>query len=213
MEGDIAVIAIATTGGAVSRALADQLRAAKSKVLWYSEEAAPDEFASAHSDLDTLFLILPTFPQAPMAEYKGSVWSSALQGTLTRAIKLITAVGAQMAAQKHGCIIVIGGLAGSTGFPGWGIASTVEGALIGLTRSLACEWAPVKVRVVFLCCGAVEGDSAFPVGSAMRTPLGRIGTPEEIAKVAVYLASDRASFITGTLVHADGGWSAFGMLK
>ena len=47
----------------------------------------------------------------------------------------------------------------------------------------------------------------------MRTPLGRIGTPEEIAKVAVYLASDRASFITGTLVHADGGWSAFGMLK
>src|SRR4029079_12876426 len=101
----------------------------------------------------------------------------------------------------------------STGFPGWAIQSAVEGALLALTRSLACEWATSNVRVVYLARGAVGDEGERMEGWAARTPLGRSASPEEIARVALFLGGGRASFTTGTLVRADGGWSAWGLLK
>jgi NAD(P)-dependent dehydrogenase (short-subunit alcohol dehydrogenase family) len=114
-----------------------------------------------------------------------------------------------MVARRQGCILVIGALNGSMGWPGYAASSAVQGALLAITRSLAVEWGAHNVRVEYLACGAVEGES--PANFAARTPMGRSATPEQIAQVALYLA--RASFTTGTELRADGGWSAWGLLK
>lgn len=213
MDFQARVIAITETERPIARAVAEAFAREGATVAWIADEIAPADFARAHPCIDPLILILPTFSEGATLELTDAAWTQAFDGTLTRSIQLIKAVGAQMVAQQHGCILILGGLAGSTGFPGWAIASAVEGALIALARSLACEWATSNVRVVYLASASAQDNSATSEKWAARTPLGRTAGADEIARVALFLASARASFTTGTLVHADGGWSAWGLLK
>lgn len=207
------VVAITETDSAVSRAVADAFASEGATVEWISSELAPGDFTRAHPRVDTLILLVPQFRTGETLEIDNSAWAQALDGALARSIQLIQAVGKQMVAQQHGCILILGGLAGTTGFPGWAMASAVEGALLGLTRSLACEWATSNVRVLYVACSSLQGADASAETWAARTPLGRNAEPAEIARVALYLASERASFTTGSLVHVDGGWTAWGLLK
>jgi NAD(P)-dependent dehydrogenase (short-subunit alcohol dehydrogenase family) len=99
-----------------------------------------------------------------------------------------------------------------------------KGAVLSLTRNLALDYAPHQIRVVAICPGSVDtpmlratavlsspDDPARALdGWGRKHPLGRIGTPEEIAEVVVFLASDKASFITGEYVCVDGGLMAQG---
>lgn len=207
------LVAIAGSDGPIAGAVADAFAREGATVEFISPALAPADFARQHTRIDALILVLPTFPVGITLERTDAEWQAGLNQGLLRAIQWIQAVGAQMVAQGRGCILILGGLAGSTGFPGWAITSAVEGALLALTRSLACEWATSNVRVVYLACGAVGDDSEHAAEWAARTPLGRTASPEEIARVALFLAGERASFTTGTLVHADGGWTAWGLLK
>jgi len=91
--------------------------------------------------------------------------------------------------------------------------------VIGLTRSVAADVTQYGIRVNAICPGTVETPSlaerinvnADPVAARAafltRQPMGRIGTPEEIAHLAVYLASDESSYTTGTIHIIDGGWT------
>ncbi len=90
-----------------------------------------------------------------------------------------------------------------------------------LTKVLAIEWAARGVRVNCLAPGYVETPFIQGLAAkgildtqklAQRTPMGRLGTPEEIADAAVFLAGDESSFITGSVLTADGGWQAYGYL-
>ena len=94
-----------------------------------------------------------------------------------------------------------------------------KAAVIGLTKSIAADYVKQGIRCNCLCPGTVESPSlearigafADPVKARAdfiaRQPLGRLGKPEEIAALAVYLASDESSFTTGTAVVVDGGWT------
>lgn len=89
-----------------------------------------------------------------------------------------------------------------------------KAAVIQLTRSLAVSWAPLGIRVNSVSPGPIETASnreIMPAGVfrkiAGRTPLGRLGAPEEIAEAVAFLASPRASYITGTNFVVDGGWT------
>jgi enoyl-[acyl-carrier protein] reductase III len=90
-----------------------------------------------------------------------------------------------------------------------------KGGLEALTRQLAVELSPSKVRVNTVCGGLIETDTLdyFPDKEKMiqyateRTPLGRIGQPEDLAKVVGFLASPKAGWITGQVVVVDGGYS------
>jgi NAD(P)-dependent dehydrogenase (short-subunit alcohol dehydrogenase family) len=113
--------------------------------------------------------------------------------------------------QEHGGVVVnissIGGLSVETSI---GHYNVTKAALIHLTRSLAADLAP-GVRVVAICPGLVKTDMARALwerneeGVARMVPLQRLGEPEDIANAAVFLASDAASWITGTTLVVDGG--------
>lgn len=119
-----------------------------------------------------------------------------------------------MLARGYGSIVNVTSLVASKGVPGASAYSASKAALESLTRTWATEFAPHGVRVNSVAPGptrtegvaAVWGDTNEELGRGL--PLGRTGAPEEIAEAVLYLASPRASFITGALLHADGGGAA-----
>jgi NAD(P)-dependent dehydrogenase (short-subunit alcohol dehydrogenase family) len=96
-----------------------------------------------------------------------------------------------------------------------GIASA-KGAVEGLTRSLAAEWAPSKIRVNSIAPSLTDTPLASNLlstpekkeASDKRHPLGRIGSPEDLANAAFYLLSENSSWMTGQILHLDGGMSS-----
>jgi NAD(P)-dependent dehydrogenase (short-subunit alcohol dehydrogenase family) len=121
-----------------------------------------------------------------------------------------------MLTQRSGSIINISSTMGSRGAAGASMYVASKHAVEGLTKSAALEGAPFGVRVNAVAPGPVETDllNRF-AGSADRkaamaqgVPLKRIGTPEEIAQVILFLASDKANFLTGEIVHINGGKTA-----
>ena len=113
---------------------------------------------------------------------------------------------------RDGCSIInmssIAGLAGLEAVPHY---CTAKAALLGFTRSLALELGSRGIRVNAICPGFIETPMTEPISPTLkfqlvaRTPLGRWGTPEEIADAAVFLASDEASFVTGQWISPNGG--------
>ena len=115
---------------------------------------------------------------------------------------------------KGGSIINIGSLASGGSMAGSAVYSSTKGALDTITRVFAVEFGPRRIRVNSINPGGVETEGAITagvVGSPMaadfiaRTPLGRFGQPNDIATIAVFLASDDAGWITGQLLDAGGG--------
>ena len=128
------------------------------------------------------------------------------------AYNAIQAVLPDMIARRSGNIVNISsmwGLRGASCEVGY---SATKAAIIGLTRSLAMELAPSLIRVNCVAPGVIHTDMVDKLGQetidALReqTPLGRLGTPEDIAQAVAFLASEGASFITGQVLTADGGF-------
>ncbi|MFL9845748.1 SDR family NAD(P)-dependent oxidoreductase [Flavobacterium rhizosphaerae] len=113
-----------------------------------------------------------------------------------------------------GSIINIGSLVSKKGFPDTVVYSATKGALDTITSTLAIELAPKKIRVNLVAPGMVETegtatagikDSEFEANTIAATPLGRIGKPEDIARVVTFLAGDDAAWVTGEHITAAGG--------
>jgi len=129
------------------------------------------------------------------------------------------AVAAGMARQGGGAIINLGSIAGELGIPVRTAYSVAKAGISMMTRVLACEWARFGIRVNAVAPGYVRTrlvEGLITSGRldarriAARTPLGRMGQPEEIARVVAFLASQEASYVTGAIVPVDGGYTAFG---
>ena len=125
----------------------------------------------------------------------------------------IQAVLPQMLREKDGCIVNVSsiwGLRGASCEVGYAAA---KAALIGLTRSLAAELAPSGIRVNAVAPGSIETDMLRALGEdtlaalAEETPMGRLGTPEDVAGAVCFLASRDASFLTGQVLTMDGGFT------
>jgi NAD(P)-dependent dehydrogenase (short-subunit alcohol dehydrogenase family) len=128
-------------------------------------------------------------------------------------------VGRAMVARGRGAIVNVASLAGEIAIPGRTAYSASKAAVIGLTRALACEWAPKGVRVNAVMPGyvrteiieaLVENGKIDLANVDKRIPLGRLARPDEIAAVIEHLASDEASYSVGALLEVDGGYHAFG---
>ena len=124
----------------------------------------------------------------------------------------IHAVLPHMLHEHEGCIINISSIWGLRGASCEATYSATKHALIGLTRSLAAELGPTGIRVNCVAPGVIKTDmlDALPTEAlpmlAQDTPLGRLGTPEDIAHAVAFLADEKASFITGQVLTSDGGF-------
>jgi NAD(P)-dependent dehydrogenase (short-subunit alcohol dehydrogenase family) len=120
----------------------------------------------------------------------------------------------QMEAQGGGAIVNTGSIAGLAGLPTSSAYVAAKHGVIGLTKTAAIEYAQAGIRVNAVCPGYIKtrmteetmrrrGDTILA-----QTPLRRMGDPEEIAEMVVWLCSDRASYVTGAAYNVDGGWMA-----
>ena len=139
-------------------------------------------------------------------------WDRYFGVNLCGARNTIQAVLPRMLHEKCGCIVNISSMWGQHGASCEVTYSCTKHALIGLTRSLAMELAPSGIRVNCVAPGVIETDMVKVLGEetlkdlAEQTPLGRLGKPEDIAAAVSYLASDKASFITGQVLAVDGAF-------
>jgi citronellol/citronellal dehydrogenase len=115
-----------------------------------------------------------------------------------------------------GGLIVFGSFSPRRGIPGFAHASAARAALENLAQGLALEWSRHSIRVVCVALGNIETEGLASYGpealeaSRRQVPLGRLGTPEEVAETLAWLATDAAGYITGTTIAIDGGLDAWG---
>lgn len=125
----------------------------------------------------------------------------------------ILAVLPQMLHQKSGCIVNMASIWGLRGASCEVAYACTKAAVVGLTRSLALELAPSHIRVNAVAPGCIETDMVRALGDETvrrlvgETPLGRLGTPEDVAAAVSFFASEQASFLTGQILTADGGFT------
>ena len=140
------------------------------------------------------------------------MWDRHMAVNLGGARNVIRAVLPHMLSEKSGCIVNISSIWGLRGASCEVAYACSKAAVIGLTRSLALELAPSGIRVNCVAPGCIDTDMVKVLGNETRsmlieeTPLGRLGTPEDIAHAVAFFASDKASFLTGQVLTADGGF-------
>lgn len=126
------------------------------------------------------------------------------------------AAQAMKAAGAKGSIVNMSSILGTVGFPGALSYSASKGGVVQLTHAAALDLAPQGIRVNAIAPGfiatnmtkAVLENEAFINMVKTNTPLGYVGEPNDIAQAALYLASDDSKYVTGTVLHVDGGWTA-----
>ncbi len=142
---------------------------------------------------------------------KDADWDAVLDTNLKSAFLLTRAVAKSMSKQRSGRIINISSVVGEMGNPGQVNYCASKAGLIGLTKSVARELARRNVTVNAVTPGFIETDMTEELDEkarldlASQIPLGRLGDAEDIAHAVVYLASDRASYITGQVLGVNGG--------
>jgi NAD(P)-dependent dehydrogenase (short-subunit alcohol dehydrogenase family) len=148
----------------------------------------------------------------PLAETSDEDWHGLLQSNLHGYFYGCRAAARQMLSQGSGRIVNIGSASEILAVPGLGAYTAAKGAILGMTKVLALELAPAGITVNAVAPGAVD----TPLNATaytpevrrtyeQRIPLGRIGSPEEIADVVLFLASDAARYVTGQELVVDGG--------
>jgi NAD(P)-dependent dehydrogenase (short-subunit alcohol dehydrogenase family) len=142
-------------------------------------------------------------------------WDHSYSVTLKGAAHFTRAVLPWMIPHKNGSIINIASIQGLRGARSSAVYTSMKHALIGLTRSTACDFGPQGIRANAICPGPIRTRISPPLGSELhqrqiaKTMLARTGEPNEVAWAAVFLASDESSYITGVSLPVDGGWTAF----
>ena len=147
-------------------------------------------------------------PSTLFHEVSDEQWHYGIDINLTSAFMVTRAVLPGMMERNYGRIINISSVTGpSVGIAGSSVYSAAKAGMLGMTRSLAIESGPNNVTVNCIGPGWIEtassGDNEIAAGKF--TPIGRSGTPEEVGNVAVFLASEEASYVTGQLLIVDGG--------
>jgi 3-oxoacyl-[acyl-carrier protein] reductase len=161
-------------------------------------------------------------PSGPFESFTPEAWESAVQLLLTSVVRLTRALLPGMKERRWGRILNVTSIAAKQPVEGLMLSNSLRAGVIGFARTLANEVAPFGVTVNNLLPGYTKTDRVQQLAAAAEKnagassdiyskwereiPMGRLGEPREFAALAAFLASDRASYITGSSIAADGGW-------
>ncbi len=146
-----------------------------------------------------------------MMRYSSDDWDAVLSTNLRGAFTVSQALVRSMMKDRKGSIIHLSSIVGIMGNPGQAAYCAAKAGIIGLTKSMAKELASRNIRVNAVAPGFIDTDMTHELTPEQKTemmkaiPLGRTGTPEEIAQAVVYLASSASSYVTGQVLVVDGG--------
>jgi 3-oxoacyl-[acyl-carrier protein] reductase len=146
-----------------------------------------------------------------MLRMKRDDWDAVIETNLTGAFLCTQAVLKPMVRQRYGRIVCISSVVGQTGNAGQANYAASKAGLIGFAKSLAREVASRQITVNVVAPGFIDTDMTRAVPEAVQQewvksiPLGRLGSPEDIAQAVCFLASERASYITGHVLAVNGG--------
>lgn len=179
-----------------------------------------ESVVSKYGAIDILFNNAGINVALPITELTEEIWDNIINVNLKGVFLCCKYVIPVMKRQGSGVIINMGSTSALIGVAYFGAYTASKGGVLALTRTIALEVAPFNIRVNCICPGMVEtplskrtwermGISEEKRGErAKLVPLGRVGKPEEIARVALFLASEGSSYMTGANIVVDGGWTA-----
>ena len=202
---------------------------ARKQALDVTDTAAVNAYAASVGEIDILANIAGFVHHGTVLDCDDDAWEFSFDLNVKSMHRTIQAFLPGMIARADangtsGSIVnMSSGASSIKGAPNRYVYGTTKAAVIGLTKSVAQDFVRRSIRCNAICPGTIESPSlqsrieelGKTVGSVdkarqgfvERQPMGRIGTPEEVAALAVYLASDAASFTTGTAIPIDGGWT------
>ena len=211
-EGAAVVAEIAATGGIATFIQADLARTE-------TIPAIVTQVVARYGRLDGAFNNAGISGGGPMDTLDEATWDSLLDTNLKAAFFCLKAEAAQMKLQGSGAIVFNGSVLASIALPGTTIYSASKGGIVSLARAAAVELGPFGIRVNSInpsitrtpmtasrIVTSADGTDSHPFATGI--PLGRLAEPEEMAKVALFLLSDLASYVNGHALVVDGGQSA-----
>jgi len=188
-------------------------------VLDVRDARAIETFAKTVGKIDVLFNCAGIVPAGTVLTVALEQWNAAFEINVNSMFHMIRAFLPAMIAARGGSIVNMSSVAGSvTGVPDRCAYGATKAAVIGLTKSVAADFVAQGIRCNAICPGTVDtpslqsrlhayGDYAKTRAEfEARQPMGRLGKPEEISALALYLASDESGFTTGQIHVVDGGW-------
>lgn len=218
-ENGAQVIATDINGAALDR-LKSEFPSIKTKILDVTNLDEIQKFCASLESVDVLFNCAGFVHSGTLMDCEESDWDMAFNLNIKSMYRLIRGILPIMLKQQKGSIINMSSVASSIkGVPNRFVYSSSKAAVIGLTKSVAADFVQQGIRCNAICPGTVQTPSLEERLAAtgdkekaktqfvQRQPMGRLGTADEIAYLALYLASDESSFTTGTIQIIDGGWS------
>ncbi|MBZ5608595.1 MAG: SDR family oxidoreductase [Acidobacteriia bacterium] len=178
--------------------------------------ATVEKIRERHQRIDVLVSTPALNVRKPLLRYSAEEFDKVLRLNLKGSFLIAQAVGRIMSENKRGSIILLSSIRSLVVEPGQGAYAATKAGLVQLARAFAAELGGSGVRVNCIAPGIVETPLTEPIKSnpawynayAAKTALGRWATADEMAGPIMFLASDASSYVTGTVLFADGGWTA-----
>jgi NAD(P)-dependent dehydrogenase (short-subunit alcohol dehydrogenase family) len=217
-------VACLDINGASAAAVAEKIKAAggraESGALDLGDEtqinAAFNGLVQKHGRLDGLVCTPAINVRKPILKYSLAEFDKVVNLNLRGNFAALMAAGRIMTAQKSGSIVLFSSIRSIVTEPGQSVYSMTKAGILQLAKTAAVEWGTLGVRVNAVGPGVVETPLTAPIKAnadwynayAMKNPMQRWAQPGEMAGPTVFLLSDAASYVTGTIIYADGGWLA-----